>query len=106
MDRAGTLTAIARTTREVEVLRDNQKEVARITAPEGVESLSFSRDGYLLAVHGQSSLLIVETLTGRRIVGIRVPQMQTVSFERVGLVGYGWKQNDLVGWNLERNFSG
>ena len=105
IDRAGTLTAIARTTREVEILRDNRKEVARITAPEGVVTLSFSRDGHLLAIHGQSSLLIVESLTGRRIVGIRVPQMQAVSFERNGLVGYGWKQNDLVGWNLERNLS-
>lgn len=104
IDHVGVLIAIARSTREVEILGDGQREIARITTTQPILGLAFSRDGYLLAVQCESMVVIVEPLTGRRVVAMRCPVMDVISFERQGLVGYGWKRNAIYGWNLERKF--
>ncbi len=104
IDRTGTFMAIARSTREVEILRDEGAEVARVTALSPVQGLAFSRDGYLLAVQCELAVTIFESMTGKQVVSMRVPKMGMIWFGLNGLIGYGVKDGELWGWNLERSF--
>lgn len=104
IDRTGTFMAISRSTREVEILRDQGAEVARVTALSPVQGMAFSRDGYLLAVQCELAITIFESMTGKQVVSMRVPKMGMIWFGLNGLIGYGVKDGELWGWNLERSF--
>lgn len=104
VDKSGAMVAVARVTREVEILRaGGWEEVARIPSLSNVKGLAFSRDGYLLAILCERSVVIYETVSGRRLVAMRVGDIDLIWFENQGLLGYGWRENELWGWNLERS---
>jgi hypothetical protein len=78
--------------------------VSRVTALSPVQGLAFSRDGYLLAVQCELAVTIFESMTGKQVVSMRVPKMGMIWFGLNGLIGYGVKDGELWGWNLERSF--
>lgn len=104
IDRTGTFMAIARSTREVAILSDEGVEVTRISALSPVQGLAFSRDGYLLAVKCELAVTVFESMTGKQLVSMRVPKMSMIWFGLNGLLGYGIKNGEIWGWNLERSF--